>query len=369
MHNPEKEEGKVAKRANQPKTISRVDALPPTVGGKVAKRANQPKTGGTGDWVARLLWLRAALGLDQKEFAERLSRPDALNAPLAQSTLSRYEKGVVPMPGAVTKVIEQLERSPEVQKYIKPFGTEDSADGPDGPDLESREFSYGETTFNRLKNEVPNQIEHMFGDFVVSRPKNGFADVHMELHLYGVTAPEPLYLDCLGVPPPLIRGEGNGYQFFPDQGSDLKLVAPKSAVAEVKEDERVRKAIGPHALGYTVTSKVGLGRIPAVSLTVEGARGLKTTEIDSVGVAAYADFLVERLSLRVRFERLRPVGLVPQVYLLRRTPLGSKPMSLEDPLQLRVLHESKSPEYTLTRLVRPKAGWAYCLAWERCSPG
>ena len=95
------------------------------------------------------------------------------------------------------------------------------------------------------------------------------------------------------------------------------------------------------------------------------------SKVDAIGFPLYSDLVVERLTLQVRFENLKPYGdrLTPQAWVIRRTRFGPDgPLSDFDEQVRQADSGNGSPSYVFGPLLCPKGGYFYCLTWGSLEP-
>ena len=294
--------------------------------------------------------VRRKLQISQKRLAEQFNA--------SQSQVSRWEAG------------EDL--PPNVLEWVKTNADNlNEVPGEGSPGTTSLLYSYPVATFRRLWDESPKRMKHLHVQAVVkpSTTNPGFADAKMILTIQGLQVPrkDSLYLDCLGVLPKLshIIHDTNEYLGFKEsETSALKIVRWDAKRAKVKEFTEVHDLIGPHALGYEI-SKVD--EADEIVIEIDADRGVRLKGIDAIGAPVYADCVVASLSVGVTFAGLRPDTLPKaEVYLLRRTLVESRPLDLAGDLDHHVVEgqEDKHLEYAFEKLLYPKAGYGYCIAWD-----
>lgn len=309
-------------------------------------------------WSQRLLRVRKRLRLNQQDFVDELAR-SGIHA--SQSDISRWEGGKKLLPQELRDCVEKW----EVELRISPQDAELEEE------VHVPEFCFGATTFRQLWKESKKRIKRISADATISpcRPKvDGFADIEMTIRFEGISLPpnDPLFLDCLGVMPEL-KKKGNEYSFDKRNGSELTWVAcsgPRAdrTIGTVEEVEKVQASLGPYALGYRLVNVVE--EVP-VEVIIRGARGVRTDDIDAIGVPVYGYCPVESLSLSVTFEKLKPWP-TPRAscYELTRTLGDSRPLELAGGLKVTSI-DAAAHRYSFENLLYPKVGHGFCIAWDR----
>ena len=175
----------------------------------------------------------------------------------------------------------------------------------------------------------------------------------------GMTVPRenPYYSDCLGYLPKLKRvvvGRHGIYQFKEREASKLSLDEAKSGGqrATVEVNHSVGEKLGPYALGYKLS---GVDEDDTVRVTIRAERGVRTDDIDAIGVPVHSDCPVESFSLHVQFINLVP-GTPPkaEVFLLSAPFVDSRPLDLAGNLDHKVINESTNSS-SFSSLFVPKA--------------
>jgi transcriptional regulator with XRE-family HTH domain len=299
--------------------------------------------------AAMLKRVRKALSLSQGKFAAQFN--------VSQSQVSRWEAGEDMTPN----VLEWLKK--KANSLGEPPG--DTTVG-----TASLLYSYPTSTFRRLWDESSKRMEHLHAqaDIRPSTSNPDYADAILTLTFQGLRVPrgDSLYLDCLGVLPklsPVIIKDEKFLQVKESEASRLTLKDVKARRAKVKEIKEVRELIGPHAIGYELSQ---VDEADEVSVVIEAERGVRVKGIDAIGAPVYADCVVASLSVSITFFGLKPGTPPPpkaEVYLLRRTLVESRPLDLAGDLEHRVsdIHDGT---FSFERLIYPKAGYGYCIAWD-----
>lgn len=297
-------------------------------------------------WGKRLKQARKFRRMTQGVLAEQFGT--------SQTQLSRMEGGE-PLTEALKEWVLSVEEESRESGGLRLDGTR------------SNLYSYSAALARRLSEESSMRLRHLEANAEIRASKvSGFADAKLQIYFRGLRVPrgEAFYLDCLGAFPPLSPAKGMGghvLQFDQREGSKLTLEWDKPKRATIREVTKVQTVIGPHALGYEISNA---DEDDNISVTIHAERGVRTDEIDAIGVPVYADCPVEAVSLRVAF-----IDLVPktppkaEVYLLRRTIVESRPVDLAGFLDHQIINESHN-HYAFDKLLYPRMGFGYCIAWS-----
>lgn len=293
--------------------------------------------------------VRKSLGLSQGKFAAQFN--------VSQSQVSRWEAGE--------------EMTPTVLQWLK-TKAKNLGEVPEGstPGTDSLLYSYPSQTFRRLWDESPKRLGHLHAQAEI-RPSSSnpaYADATLTLTFQGLRVPrgDTLYLDCLGILPklsPVVVDGERFLQFKESEASRLSLKHVSARRAKVEEIKEVGSLIGPHAVGYELSQ---VDEADEVSVVIEAERGVRMKGIDAIGAPVYADCVVGALSVSVTFTDLKPGTPPPpkaEVYLLRRTLVESRPLDLAGDLDHRV-SDVHGGTFSFERLLYPKAGYGYCIAWD-----
>jgi transcriptional regulator with XRE-family HTH domain len=338
-------------------------------------------------WAKRLARIRGAKSLEQSDLAKQFET--------SQTEVSRWERGKKEIPQNVRVYIAKEEK----KLGISPEDPLPSAG------VTSRDYSFTQTTFNRLWEDSPKRIDQLEVEADVwpsDDPR--FADAVLRLRFHGVELPlgDPLYMDCLGVSAPLWRAaagtsvtlEALGgdnpsrkeistdtddlFCFQRKEGSELFWGFSRAKDARHSADREpvlskpkyggtlsarpdVQLELGPHTCGYELRD---VSKSEEITTTIYCVRGVRADRLDGIGAPVYADAPVRSLSLSVTFHD----GLLPDpeptdanVYLLRRTLVESRPASLAGGLKVSVTKSKR--KFAFQNLQRPRVGFGYCLAW------
>lgn len=299
----------------------------------------------------RLERVRESLKLGQKALAEKLG-PN-----VGQSDVSRWESGEKAVPEFVSRFITKMESELDL------------VDTSVESDIHTSDFCYGATTFRRVWAESKKRIQSIWAEAII-RPskKAGFADAEMKIRFTGVTLPrnDPLYLDCIGVVPEL-KPEKSRFYFDESEGSSLEWIGriraegdTRPMLGDVEEVRSAKKTVGPFALAYQLRNVLP---DDSIEVAFKAWRGVRTNQIDAIGVPVYGDCPVESLGLSVTFEGLEPQPTpTAQFYLLRRTLSESRPLDLVDGLTVDKDRTGKQT-FSFKNLRYPRPGFGFCIAW------
>lgn len=302
-------------------------------------------------WNERIKRLREVL---KSEHGKKLSQGQlAEQFELSQSQWSRIESGKQQPPENVQDWIAKEERALgiEARALVERGGQR------------SPHFSYTPATFRRLRDESVKHAKslRLDAEITLNTQDERYADTVLTLTFEELTVPasDPLYLDCLGILPTVepAKSSPNRLQF--EKTSEMSLGKWNAERADVEEDPRAKKHIGPHALLYKINQ---CDRYDKLIIPIIANKSVRIDEIDAAGVPVYSDCPIESISISIKFNNLLPSKPpLAQAYLLRRTLTESRPLSLAEELEQRV-HRNRHT-YSFENLLYPKAGYGYCIAW------
>ena len=326
-----------------------------------------------------LKFLREYLGMSQMEFAEKLGK--------SQKTVSLWESS------------ESVPIKSEREEFLKTMLRERRPDDTDRLDhlpLISKEYSWNEKIFDLLRKDWSNKGRPMINKVIVKstispvREKkiDGvpvpadqmkiFTDCTVDIEYIGLEmdSNRSLFLDHLGneegpfskIPPQSVLTTQEAGQRTTGKHKRELVPVPLGLTVEASPalcelDKNVKTEIGPHAAAYELS---GVNKFYPIKVNMDVKYGLKRRSTGFIGFPVYADILIHLLYIEVSFtDGLQPEnGVVfPKALVVRRTKFKPENLASDFPERIGETGKDNSLVYRFGPLVRPRAGYFYCLSF------